>query len=231
MNAYLDIIIFAVIAVLLLWRLRAAFGERDENDPPPFSIQFRVETVPAEELHKIQGTPQTETMTVENWRNRLPDFELVETATAHHQLAPFFAADPHFRPEDFLAKARKAFVLVVEAFAKGDKKFLEFMLSPALFAAFENEIDRRTADGEEYKKQIHAIKKAVISKAALDGTVASITVDFIAEQSVTHKRADGSSASGADRGRETTQDRWVFQRDLKSDNPAWKLIATEDLDG
>lgn len=233
MNGYLDILIFAVIAGLLLWRLRSVFGERGENDPPPFAIQFKIETIPAEELEKMQqGKPlQLEAMTAERWRNMLPDFAVVETATAHHQLAPFFAADPQFRPDDFLEKARRAFVLVVEAFAKGDKKFLEFMLSPSLYAAFEQEIDRRNADNEEYKKEIHAIKKSVISRASLEGTVASVAVDFIAEQSVRHKRADGSSVAATDRGRETTHDRWVFQRDLKSNDPAWKIIKTEDLDG
>jgi predicted lipid-binding transport protein (Tim44 family) len=229
MNGYVDILIFAVVAVLLLWRLRSVLGERDSNDPP--FIQFRIETVPVDEFQKAAAMPAKEAMTAEKWRSILPDFALVETATVHHQLAPFFSADPQFRPEEFLEKSRKAFVLIVEAFAKGDKKFLEFMLSPALHTAFAAEIDRRHEQGEEYKKQIYAIRKSVISRASLDGTIATLAVDFVAEQSIQHTRADGSFVSGGDRPRETTHDRWIFKRDLKSPETVWKLVQTEDLDG
>ena len=214
---------------MVVWRLRSVLGERSENDPPPFSIQFKIETIPVDEIQ--QKIAANDPLTSERWGNATPDFNLVETATVHHQLTPFFVVDPNFRPDDFLNKARNAYAMVVEAFAKGDKKFLEFMLSPSLFRVFEQQIDKRVADHETYQITIHNLKTSVITKAALEGTNATLTVDFIAEQSVLHKRADGSVIAGDDGRRETTHDRWVFVKDLKSSDPAWKITKTEDLDG
>jgi predicted lipid-binding transport protein (Tim44 family) len=229
MNATFDIILFAVIALVLLWRLRSVLGERAEGDPPPISIQFKIETVPADDAaqsgmnHPFSSGP----LTPESWGNMLPNFEWVETATAHHQMAPFFAVDPSFHPADFLPRARTAFSMVVDAFSRGDKNTLQFMLAPDLYDTFAATIDTRNGNGETRTVQVDAIKKTVISRAALNGTRATLTVDFIADQTVT--RTVGNIVDAPKR--DTTHDRWCFERDLATADPVWKVTRTEDLDG
>lgn len=230
MNPMLDIILFAVIAVVLLWRLRSVLGERAEGDPPPISIQFKIEKIPDDGDDAQHGAPSPFSgapMTPESWGNMLPNFDWVETATAHHQMAPFFAVDPSFHPAEFLPRARSAFSMVVDALARGDKNFLQFMLAPDLYTAFAATIDDRAARGEHHTVKIDNIRKAVISRAALDGTRATLTVDFVADQTVT--RSVGNVVDTP--RRDTTHDRWCFERDLASREPVWVITRTEDLDG
>jgi predicted lipid-binding transport protein (Tim44 family) len=228
-NALWDIVLFAVIAGVLLYRLRSVLGERSEDDPPPFVMKPTtqpVETVAAS--MPVNEAPVSGALP--NWATALPNFDLVATATAHHQLGPFAAVDPIFHPSDFLEKAKKAFAMVLTAYSEGNKNTLEFLLSASLFTAFRNQIDARAVEKETYHIQLHGIKKAIISGARLDGTMGEITVDFTAEQTVTHKNAEGQFLGEGDGKRRLTHDRWTFARDLRSQDPVWRLIRTEEID-
>lgn len=233
MGAYVDIIFFAVIAGVLLWRLRGVLGERSEGDTPyqnnytpPNSAALTKANVEAAlaalPSHVIAQSPV-------NWSANLPNYDIVATATVHHRLTPFLAVDPSFYPDDFIQKARKAFPAIVHAFAKGDKKMLEILLSPGLFKAFSDQIDLRKTNHETYDVTVKDVKKALITDADLNGTVATVTVDFTAEQAVTHKDRNGTVIGNDDGHTETTKDRWVFSRDLKSSAPTWTLIRTEEI--
>jgi len=243
MSAYIDVIVFAVIAAALLWRLSRVLGQRTENDPPsftqqnarpgasrqndPYSVaatQKNVEAALASlPSHVIAQSPT-------NWSANLPNYDIVANATAHHRLTPFLAVDPTFYPDDFIAKARKAFPAIVNAFGKGDKRTLEFLLAPSLYSDFAAAIDKRANDNEQYDVQVRDVKKALITDARLDGTVATVTVDFTAEQAITHKAANGNVINGEDGHVETTKDRWVFSKDLKSADPKWTLVKTQEID-
>lgn len=232
-NVFWDIILFAVIAAVLLYRLRSVLGERSEDDPPSFDLpaakptNMPVDAAPlAAPAAALAPAPQM----ISHWASALPNFDLVATATAHHQLGPFAAVDPSFHPADFLDKAKKAFSMVLTAYGEGNKNTLEFLLSASLFTAFRNQIEARAVENETYHITLHNIKRAVVSGAKLEGTMAEITVDFTAEQTVTHKNADGELLGEGDGKRRITHDRWTFARDLRSQDPVWRLIRTEEMD-
>ena len=235
MAGYWDIVIFAVIAVVLLWRLRSVFGTRNESDAPPVANPFNVVKPAADKedvkpAALIDGAPAVQAASPVNWSGSLPNYDIVATATAHHRLLPFAAMAPDFRPDDFIDKAKKAFGLIVGAFANGDKKTLEFLLSPALYKVFADQIDARQS-GDTYQSQLLNIKSAMITDAQLDGTQGIITVDFKAEQSILHKRADSTIVNGLDGTKRTHLDRWVFAKNLKdAADPKWLLIRTEEIE-
>ena len=64
-----------------------------------------------------------------------------------------------------------------------------------------------------------------IEAADLRGTVADVTVRFVSVQVNLTMAKDGSIAGGADAVMELS-DVWTFQRDLSSQDPTWKLVAT-----
>lgn len=233
-NVFWDIILFAVIAAVLLYRLRSVLGTRAEDDPPPFDLPAAKPPADAAQAALPSGVspaaPVPPPQMVPHWAAALPNFDLVATATAHHQLGPFAAVDPGFHPADFIEKAKKAFAMVLTAYSEGNRNTLEFLLSASLFTAFRNQIEARAVENETYHITLHNIKRAVISGAKLDGTMAEITVDFTAEQTVTHKNADGELLGEGDGKRRITHDRWTFARDLRSQDPVWRLIRTEEMD-
>lgn len=249
-STYLDIIIFAVIAVALLYRLRSVFGQRHSDDPPGLQIPLKskksAEEKKAEKngIKTVSGTANFTDAAMpakiqsnkdiqkiieqmnERWAQNLPNFNLVASATVHNSLIQFPAFDPSFRPDDFLDKARKAFGLIVQAYSEGNKNTLEFLLSPTLRKAFVQQIESREEKHETYFTQINTLKSAIISDADLEGSVARVTVDFVADQSITHKDKDGNFINGHTGQRVTTKDRWVFMRDLKDSSLSWVLENT-----
>lgn len=255
-STYLDIIIFAVIALVLLFRLRSVLGQRSDQDPPGLSLPPKMQKDDKAEKGAENGpekpgalplpggvsplrantpvpgrskTGQSENP-MERWAQNLPNFQYVSNATTHNTLIQFPSLDPSFRPDDFLEKARKAYVMVVQAFSEGNKNALDYLLSPKLKQVFDNQIDARDTGKEYYHTQFHGITGAIISDASLDGSVARVTVDFVAEQTTTRKDADGAFIPPFDGRRQTTRDRWVFVRDLKSASPAWLLENTLPMD-
>ena len=115
------------------------------------------------------------------------------------------AADRDFDTQKFLAGAREAYGLVVNAFAKGDREALAPLLSPDVLAAFEAAIAARGAPPADFIK----LTEARVSAAALTGKHAEITVTF-----------DALFSNGA------LTDVWTFARDLESGDPNWLLVAT-----
>ncbi len=236
MNLSIDIIVFAVIAAVLLWRLRSVLGERQEDEPKNLNI--------AEQLRALQQNGGEAKQAAENgksgaeiiamlndgsrWAQELPNYAVVSTATAHNHLAQLLTVDPSFRPDQFLVSAQKAFTMIIEAFSNNARTTLEFLVAPPLLQRFMNQLDVRDERKESYHVQFFGIKQAVIEDAELSGTTARITVHFTAEQAITHKDADGQFMNDNDGRRRTTQDRWIFQKDLKDPSPSWLLVAALD---
>lgn len=248
---YFDLIVFAVIAVALLLRLRSVLGERDEDDVPDFephknkkddtalphhsplnrSGSLNDGAMPANMIgpmeHAVKdAVSHSQERSVERWAQNLPDYTIVDTATVHNHMIPFLAVDPGFRPDEFLDKAQKAFGMVLRAYSEGALNTLEFLLAPALYRTFADRIAARQENRETYVVQLHGIQKAVISDAALDGTQARLTVDFISEQAVTHKDAEGRIVDDNDGRRRVSKDRWTFKKDLRDPSPVWLVAQT-----
>lgn len=236
MNLSVDIIIFAVIAAVLLWRLRSVLGERQDDDPKRIDIaaQLRALQQQADPSAVAADKSGSETAGLvadgSRWAQDLPNYALVTSATSHNHLAQLLTVDPSFRPDDFLMKAQKAFTMIIEAFSNNARTTLEFLVAPPLLQRFMNQLDVREQQHETYHVQFHGIKKALISDAELNGTVARITVDFTVEQGVTHKDSEGRIINENDGHRRVTQDRWVFQKDLTDPSPSWLLVAALDVE-
>lgn len=239
MNISIDIIIFAVIAGVLLFRLRSVLGERNENEPKGLDLpsMMRSNASPKEDAPDAPALGLADmaagthvAASSDRWAQELPNYALVANATAHNHLAQFLALDPSFRPDDFLGKAQKAFMMIIEAFSTGQRDTLEFLVAPPLLQRFMNRLDQREQQKETYHVHFYGTQNALISAAELNGTIARVTVDFTSEQGVTHKDSEDRIIDMHDGQKEVTQDRWVFQKDLKDPTPAWLLVATEEID-
>lgn len=211
---FLDIVVFAVVAGLLVLRLRSVLGRRTGNErrrdpfaPPPAG------TAPPE---KIVPLPARE--------RPLPP------AGAAPPLAPGLAglkaADKSFDEGHFLAGARAAFEIIVNAFAEGDTAALQPLLSDQVFASFGQAIEARRARHETLKTNLLSLKSAEIVDAGQDGDSAQVTVKFVSDQLNVTRAADGSVVEGNPDQAEEKIDFWTFTRPLRSRDPNWTLVAT-----
>jgi predicted lipid-binding transport protein (Tim44 family) len=147
----LGLLIAAMVAGIICFRLYTVLGRRTGHEPPP---QPAPASLPA---------------------SRPPP--AAEPVPSSSGLLDIQLADRDFEGPKFLAGAREAYVRIVTAFAKGDRTELRQLLSPDVFAAFDAGITARTSPPADFVK----LHDARIAASALHGRQAEITVAFTAE--------------------------------------------------
>ena len=167
--------------------------------------------------------------TIRNSRSEAPvspaSRTLPEPASVVGQtLARMRTVDRAFDPGAFLDGAEKAFRMIVAAFAAGDRKTLQSLLSEETYRAFEQAIAAREAAGQTQLSTIHGIHGVTIEAAELRGSVATVTVKFVSDQTSLTQDRDGHPVTGTDAVTEIT-DIWTFERNLSARDPAWRLIS------
>lgn len=221
---HLDIIIFAIVAIVIALRLRAALGQRHDDEPRrpnPFGVP------------KAGKEEDDEGLVLS------PRPEAVASPAERLALAPVLAPDSlagglmlikqqnaSFDEKTFLQGARAAFSLIVGAFAKGEIETLRKLLGPDVHAAFTRAITLRLAAGQRLETNILKIKEAEITRARQTGDVARITVRFVSEQCNTTYDAAGTVVEGGADQREEIEDIWSFARDSRQGDLNWLLVET-----
>ncbi len=147
--------------------------------------------------------------------------------------APLMAimqADPGFDPARFVAGARAAYGMILEAFWTGDIKTLEDYASDDVALQFRHAIDQRTADGLRLENKLVRIDHAEIVSAQLSGSMAEVTVRFDADLIAITRNSAGQIVAGSTSDAIATHDIWTFSRHVGSSDPNWLLIATDAQD-
>jgi len=232
-------ILFAVVAAVLIGRLRSVLGTRhgDERQRPNPLEQAKQQTqkdslnAPARapiDIPKLDKVNQAHTMVISD------DFlkpDGVSIDTIKKNLTAIAVADHQFNLEDFLQGAKMAFEMITDSFAKADRDILKPLLSEDLYAAFEGVISDREDKQQTSHYELHRIKDARIADAKLGGVMAYVTVDFDIEQTSTLTDKDGEVIDGNPDKISETHDVWTFSRDIRSPDPNWELVATRLGDG
>ena len=152
---FFDIIIFAVIAVFIIYRLRSVLGKR---------TGFQ-KNVNQQEFVKKETKPQ---------QDKIP--QLTEN---EKKLEVVYMKSNSFDHKVFLEGAKKAFEIIITAFNKGDKKTLNNLVSKDVYTAFETAID---SGSNNPNSQFYSLIVDGIEDAKVEGGKITIAVNFISEQ-------------------------------------------------
>lgn len=219
----LNLILLAVAAIVV-WRLWSVLGTRTGFEKPPIVLKPAPEKPAAEDVPDVR---EGEVLEPENrdpvWKGHAA--EGTDTARGLEAMAQRM---PGFTASSFIGGANMAYEMVLEAFAKGDKQALKPLLSKELMDSFSGAIDARLSQKHETRFQFVGVKSADIKRAELQGNKAQVEVAFVSEMISATKDASGNVVEGDDKSIRTVSDLWVFERDVTSRDPNWKLIATED---
>jgi predicted lipid-binding transport protein (Tim44 family) len=204
-----DLILFGMIALLLILRLRSILGRRQGFEAVPEMLARRgAGPVIEGRAERVPAAPA----------RAMPD----ATSETGLVLTAMRALDKSFAPATFLAGAESAFRMIVTAYAAGERDKLRPLLTPDTYAAFEQAITAREALGQTQRTELRSILEAGIEHASLMGSLATITVRFVSHQIALTLGADGTIVTGADAVTELA-DVWTFQRDLKQSGTVWRL--------
>ncbi|MGB0749921.1 MAG: Tim44/TimA family putative adaptor protein [Magnetospiraceae bacterium] len=228
---FIDIIIFALIAVFLIMRLRSVLGRRDGtngNHGDPFQSSNRQAGPPPPPANGSEA-PRDEDNVFQ-----FPGGEEEPAPTAPQEtfegppgVLEVMGADPSFSPQEFVEGAKAAFEMVLVAFAGGDKSVLRNLLSDDVYADFEAAVDDRESRKETMDYTLVRFRDVKITDAELVGSEAQISVQFDTDQVTVVRDSGGEVVDGDANAVASNTDVWTFARDLRSSNPNWTLVSTE----
>lgn len=206
-----SILIFAAIAIFLLFRLRAVLGRRtgeERERPNPFD---RPPLVPMRRGLGDQpgGADGRPTLVIDN------DPGLPQSLDA--RLARVHAIDPSFDEKHFLGGARSAFQMIVQAFAVGDLATLRPLLSSHLYGEFGRAISARPRGEPVTPIRFDGPIDTEVVDARVIGREIQIQVRFASHQ------LHGNETGPAEH---ETVDLWTFAREPDSRDPNWQLVET-----
>ena len=198
---YIDILILAIIAGIVLLRLRSVLGRRtghEKTDKTSYNYE----------------TPQT------SKEEKIIPIEPKTSSSARE--------DGWFNNEDFLRGAANAYETIVTNFENGNKDALKPLLSDDVLNSFSSVIDERNSKNETVEFNFIGIEKSEIVHKDLKKNPMEVTVRFISEMITCIKNNKEEVISGSLNQVQKITDVWTFEKikDKKSSN--WLLAATSD---
>ncbi len=225
-NLDLSTIVFAVVAIFVVFKLRSVLGTRTGAERPPGTDVAPRASVRNDNVTPISAAARVAAATppADRWKGYAEAGSPVAAG-----LDAIAAAESGFDPAAFVGGARAAYEMIVGAFAAGDSATLRRLLAPDVFANFAKAIDARRAAGQTMKSTLVSIDKVEIVDARVAGATGSLAIRFATKlASATLDSAgaviDGSASAVADH-----LDVWTFTRALGSRDPNWLLSATETV--
>lgn len=232
---FFDIVLFGLIAIFLVLRLRSVLGNRDGHEGGYGDMFNRERDDLAERddngnVIELPGTRAPEADAVSNAQSAVQVEEDLPEGPLGDGIRSIREHDPSFNSKEFSEGARMAFEMILNAYAQGDTKTLKNLLSNEVFAGFEHAIKEREAEGQTLQETLVGISKAEMVEAYMDGKDAHVTMKFVSEQISALLDADGSVIDGDPTKVVEATDFWTFSRSTKSRNPNWTLVGTGSLD-
>ena len=214
-----EIVILACAAIFLGLRLYSVLGRRTGHEQPVAK--------PAD----MQAAPIVQ-RSVESMVDRKPEAAGTIAAMVDPQaldgIRAIVSADPQFDVAAFLDGARSAYRMVLEAFWRGDEAELRRLADDEVYDAFRDAIEARAQAGETLENRLVSIERSSIDSAVLTGRMAVIVVRFDADIAAITRDADGLVVAGSMTDAVQTHDLWTFSRQIRSDDPNWILIETDE---
>jgi predicted lipid-binding transport protein (Tim44 family) len=216
---FLDIILFAMIAAFIGFRLYNVLGRRTGNERSP-DEQVRVPETPAKQRTEDNVVKLPERASANTTANVSPS-DPVARAMMDIKLA-----DRSFDEAQFVEGARAAYEMIVTAFAEGDRDTLRPFLSEEVFGAFDRAISQREKHDQTMEFNFLGLEASKITAAELKNQTAEITIAFKSEVIEALRDKADDLVEGESIAANHVNDVWTFARDVTARDPNWALVAT-----
>lgn len=216
-----DILVLGVVAVVAVLMLRSVLGKKTGNE----EHRARSRGQPRAEKAGRENAPQPTAETVSPHTSSIDELAPPGSPLAQ-ALTEIQLADSSFDPGTFMSGARAAYEMIISAFAAGDKKTLQPLLSDEVYKSFAGVVETRARDKQTIEQTFIGVNNSGVTGAALTDRIAEITIKFVSELISVTKNADGAVIEGDPNHVFKVTDIWTFSRDTKSADPNWRVSAT-----
>ncbi|WP_309661261.1 Tim44/TimA family putative adaptor protein [Sphingomonas sp.] len=212
------IVILALVALFIGLRLYSVLGERTGHEQQPI-------LKPADPDAMVEPRAASPSMVPPSIGDA---GDMAYLPTAGPAVRAILAADSSFNVAHFLEGAKAAYRMVLEAYWKGELDGVKSHVDGHVLEAFSDAAAQRKKEGLTLDNRLVAIEQAVIAEAALEKTVAVVTVRFEADIAAVTRNKAGEVVAGSLSDAVQTRDLWTFRRDLAARDPNWLLIETDE---
>ena len=196
---YMDIIFLAVVAGVVLLRLRSVLGKRtgsEKKDPNLYS--YDQPSAQPTEIKKPLKNIKYSSNSPTDW----------------------------FNNDDFVNGAKGAYEMIVTNFENGNTKELKPLLEDSVFISFSDVIEKRKQNGEHVEFSFIGIESAEIIYKDLNSSPMEVTVRFISEMITCIKNNKDEIVSGSLNQVQKITDVWTFAKHKNKKTNNWLLLAT-----
>ena len=205
---YLDILIFAIIAVFLIFRLKNILGTKTGFEDSSFN-KNKTEN----NIAKVVSIDTKKTTQINEKENK--------------ETLKIKAIDKTFDHIQFIEGSQIFFKMVLDAFVEGNLDKVKEFIKPSVLKNFNFAIKERNKESETLIINLKIINKTEIFSSEISKTVLRISVLFETFQVKALKDKDSNLIDGDLNKEILVKDIWVFERKINYLNPNWTLIETK----
>ena len=204
---YIDIIIFAIIAIFLVYRLKSILGQNSDGN---------------EQNNRIDIGKKNFSNVIKLGNKQIDKHENITDKDT------IYKYDPTFNEKEFLNGAQNFFEMVIDSFVKGDLKNIEMYIDDKVIKNFNLVIKERLQEEETLKISIVKMISIHIKDVKKIKNFLRISVLFETEQIKVLKDNKGKIIDGDEKNSILVKDLWTFEKKIQSKDLNWILVETSD---
>ena len=202
----LDILIFGVIAIFLIFRLKNILGTKTDFEDNGL---------------KEKKQPKKFSNVVSLKTNKDNSF--------NEEIDKIIKVDSNFDMVNFLDGSKTFFEMVLKSFVSGNLDNVKDFIKPSVLKSFKGAIDDRNKENETLIIDLISFEKnkvvsSVITKSSIKINVLFETLQITALMDKNEKIIDGDTDKEI-----LVKDEWIFEKKIKDQNPNWTLIETKSF--
>ena len=201
---YIDILIFGVIAIFLIFRLKNILGTKTGFEETNVN-------------KKNEDKKFTNVVPLKSGKDDVVDLELKKILNI----------DPNFDVNDFLSGSKNFFEMVLESFVSGNLENIKNFTKSSVFKSFKSAVDERNKEQETLIIDLKSIKENKITKATITKTSIKLNVTFETFQLRALMDKNDQIIDGDTENEILVKDEWVFEKKINDNNPNWTLVETK----
>ena len=202
---YLDILIFGVIAIFLIFRLKNILGTKTDFEDNGLK-------------EKKQPKQYSNIVSLKTNKNN-----------SNEEIDKITKVDSDFDVVNFLDGSKTFFEMVLKSFVSGNLDNVKDFIKPSVLKSFKGAIDDRNKENETFIIDLISVEKNKIVSSVITKSSIKINVDFETLQ-ITALMDKNDKIIDGDTDKEIlVKDEWIFEKKIKDQNPNWTLIETKSF--
>ena len=203
---YLDILIFGVIAIFLIFRLKNILGTKTDFED-----------------HGLKEKKQPKQF------SNVVSLKTNKNNSFNEEIDKIIKVDSNFDMVNFLDGSKTFFEMVLKSFVSGNLDNVKDFIKPSVLKSFKGAIDDRNKENETLIIDLISVEKnkivsSVITKSSIKINVVFETLQVTALMDKNEKIIDGDTEKEI-----LVKDEWIFEKKIKDQNPNWTLIETKSF--